>query len=148
MLVLTQAWHSLSTEIKLWQVLRDRNPLPAYTKGRAVLVGDAAHAMTPHQGQGATQAVENGDGFRLFQGPNATPENVQATLAKFDCVRRPRASQIQDNTRQAAARKSAEDVMRFEKFNWSYGGALETLKLVESRGGRNPSLSKISNSAA
>ncbi|CAL9327005.1 FAD-dependent monooxygenase [Streptomyces sp. SudanB52_2052] len=34
-------------------------PLPAYTEGRIVLLGDAAHAMTPNLGQGACQALED-----------------------------------------------------------------------------------------
>ncbi len=34
-------------------------PLPAYHHGRVALLGDAAHAMTPHLGQGACQAIED-----------------------------------------------------------------------------------------
>ncbi|WP_289007925.1 FAD-dependent monooxygenase [uncultured Thermomonospora sp.] len=34
-------------------------PLPAFHRGRVVLLGDAAHPMTPHLGQGACQAIED-----------------------------------------------------------------------------------------
>ncbi|MFF9118472.1 FAD-dependent monooxygenase [Streptomyces massasporeus] len=34
-------------------------PLPAYHKGRAALLGDAAHAMPPSLGQGGNQAIED-----------------------------------------------------------------------------------------
>ncbi len=34
-------------------------PLPAYHHARVAILGDAAHAMTPHLGQGACQAIED-----------------------------------------------------------------------------------------
>lgn len=34
-------------------------PLPAFHKGKVAILGDAAHAMTPHLGQGACQAIED-----------------------------------------------------------------------------------------
>jgi 2-polyprenyl-6-methoxyphenol hydroxylase-like FAD-dependent oxidoreductase len=33
---------------------------PPWHRGRVVLIGDAAHATSPHIGQGAAQAIEDG----------------------------------------------------------------------------------------
>lgn len=120
----------LGKDIKLWQ-LRDQDPLPSYIKGRTVLVGDAAHAMTPHQGQGGNQAVEDAEGFRLFNDVGISRESVGKILADFDSVRRPRASQIQDNTRMAVDKRTAEEVYSFAKYNWTYPGIVEGLRRVK-----------------
>ncbi|HKS97928.1 MAG TPA: FAD-dependent monooxygenase [Rugosimonospora sp.] len=37
----------------------DSDPLPAWSRGRVVLVGDAAHPSLPHLGQGTSQAFED-----------------------------------------------------------------------------------------
>ncbi|KAF8900762.1 hypothetical protein CPB84DRAFT_1847209 [Gymnopilus junonius] len=41
-------------------VIRALMPLESYSKGRVFLGGDAAHAMTPFQGGGAAQTIEDG----------------------------------------------------------------------------------------
>lgn len=46
------------SSLGLWQ-LRDLGPLETWVSGRCILIGDAAHAMLPTQGQGASQAVED-----------------------------------------------------------------------------------------
>ncbi len=39
--------------------LRNRNPLPLWSRGRLVLLGDACHPMKPHMAQGAGMAIED-----------------------------------------------------------------------------------------
>ena len=42
----------------IWEYpMVDRDPVERWTDGRAVLIGDAAHAMYPHGSNGATQAI-------------------------------------------------------------------------------------------
>jgi salicylate hydroxylase len=46
-------------DIRLWPLLY-RRPNATWTKGKAILIGDAAHPMLPHQGQGGAQGLEDG----------------------------------------------------------------------------------------
>lgn len=41
-----------------WPLLK-RDPLPLWSRGRIVLLGDACHPMKPHMGQGAGMAIED-----------------------------------------------------------------------------------------
>ncbi|KAG2124433.1 hypothetical protein DEU56DRAFT_595143 [Suillus clintonianus] len=66
------------------------NELPLFTCNRVVLMGDAAHAMMPHLGAGAGQAIE--DAFvlgRLLAHPLTTLDNVPAALKVYQDVRLP-----------------------------------------------------------
>ncbi|MEU9374199.1 FAD-dependent monooxygenase [Streptomyces sp. NPDC048255] len=73
-------------------------PLPAFAVGRTVLLGDAAHAMTPHLGQGACQALE--DAATLAASLAAEP-TVASALARYDAERRPRSQSVARAARQA-----------------------------------------------
>jgi salicylate hydroxylase len=66
--------------------LYDREPLARWTEGRLTLLGDAAHPMLPHAGQGANQAIE--DAVALA-----------AVLARADRASAPRALKIYEKLR-------------------------------------------------
>jgi salicylate hydroxylase len=78
--------------------LYDRDPLPAWSFGRTTLLGDAAHAMLPHQGQGAVQSVE--DAVVLARClAEAEPGTLSGWLRLYERVRRPRAERVQEASR-------------------------------------------------
>ncbi|MCG6493907.1 FAD-dependent monooxygenase [Kitasatospora sp. A2-31] len=73
-------------------------PLPSFTAGRIALLGDAAHAMTPHLGQGACQALEDAVTLAAAVGAEAT---VEAALDRYDAERRPRSQAVARDARRA-----------------------------------------------
>ncbi|MCX4821408.1 FAD-dependent monooxygenase [Streptomyces sp. NBC_01142] len=72
--------------------------LPTFTAGRIVLLGDAAHAMTPNLGQGACQALEDA---ATLAGALATERTVDSALTRYDTERRPRSQSVARAARQA-----------------------------------------------
>ncbi|MFD7943780.1 FAD-dependent monooxygenase [Streptomyces sp. NPDC059744] len=67
------------------------DPLPAFHRGRTVLVGDSAHAMAPTLGQGGNQAIEDG----IVLAHHAAPEgDLAAALAAYSVDRVPRTGGI------------------------------------------------------
>lgn len=68
---------------------------PRYTRGRAVIIGDAAHAMLPTLGQGAATALEDAVCVgRLIAAPVTAGATMESALAAFDRARRPRCRKL------------------------------------------------------
>jgi salicylate hydroxylase len=79
-------------ETFIW-ALHDRAELPSWSAGHVTLLGDACHPMLPMMAQGAAQSIE--DGAALAALLKATPGDVPAVLARYEAVRKPRATKLQ-----------------------------------------------------
>jgi len=71
----------------------DRDPLERWTRGRATLLGDAAHPMMPTLAQGAAISME--DGYVLARHLDRNRDDPAAALRAYEDERRPRASRVQ-----------------------------------------------------
>lgn len=110
MLSLMADWHPLvpalieatpPADIYVDPITRLAEPLPSFAAGRIALLGDAAHAMPPDLGQGASQAFEDAAALtRHLMG--GEPADVTQRLMRYDAERRPRANRIM----RAASRQS------------------------------------------
>ncbi|SDS22720.1 salicylate 1-monooxygenase [Pseudomonas oryzae] len=79
----------------LW-ALHDLEELPGYVHGHVALIGDAAHAMLPHQGAGAGQGLEDAWLLaRLLSDPQVLSSTPATMLNAYDAIRRPRACRVQ-----------------------------------------------------
>lgn len=107
-------WHPIieamimqATEHYRW-ALFDRDPLPKWSEGRAVLLGDACHPTLPFLAQGAAMAIE--DGFILAEEVSARGDTgLSEALSAYFGRRIARVSSVQ--------RRSRANMGRFHRQN-------------------------------
>ncbi|MDB5637393.1 MAG: 2-polyprenyl-6-methoxyphenol hydroxylase [Bradyrhizobium sp.] len=83
--------------------LYDREPLPVWTKQRLSLLGDAAHPMLPHLGQGANQSIEDGIALATILA-RADLTTAPLALLAYERLRRERVAQVQRGARENGLR--------------------------------------------
>jgi salicylate hydroxylase len=83
--------------------LYDREPLPTWTRGRLTLLGDAAHPMLPHLGQGANQSIEDGMALATILALTSRA-GVPAALLAYERLRRERVAAVQRGARENGMR--------------------------------------------
>lgn len=107
-----------------WAIL-EREPLPHWSDGRVVLLGDACHPMTPYMAQGAATSIE--DAAVLARCLAAVGnDDIEGAFRRYEASRKPRTSRIQ-------AISSANTWMSGgnEDTSWLYGYDAWTAPLAE-----------------
>jgi salicylate hydroxylase/6-hydroxynicotinate 3-monooxygenase len=97
-----------------WAIL-EREPLPRWSSGRVVLLGDACHPMTPYMAQGAATAMEDAAVLTRCLS-DVGGQDIEGAFARYEAHRKPRTSRIQ-------AISSANTWMKGgnEDTSWLYG---------------------------
>lgn len=93
-------------ETCFWWGLYDRKPLGTWVNGRLALLGDAAHPMLPHLGQGANQAIEDGTALAVILQACAQDASLslEDALKRYEALRQPRTSMVQAEARKNGMR--------------------------------------------
>ncbi|MCQ4159270.1 FAD-dependent monooxygenase [Roseomonas sp. GC11] len=110
-------------DITKWPLL-ERDPLPLWSRGRMVMLGDACHPMKPHMAQGAAMAIEDAAMlarcFRLVGG-----DDYETAFALYRANRIERASRVQKVSHDNTWLRTDEDPA------WVFGYDVFNVKLVE-----------------
>ncbi|KAK2005129.1 FAD/NAD(P)-binding domain-containing protein [Colletotrichum falcatum] len=111
-------------EVNVWQLL-DMEAMPTWVNGKLALLGDAAHPFTPHQGQGAGQAMEDAAALAVVLPNGTSPEDVTERLRLYEQIRRERAHKIQEFSRQAGkdripGKPPSIDMMDYTNYNFGH----------------------------
>ena len=79
--------------------LFDRDPIPFWSQGAVTLLGDAAHPLLPHTGQGAAQAIVDGVTLGRVLAGRA---DIPGALRAYEAERRPKTTTLLGQGRRTA----------------------------------------------
>lgn len=93
----------------LW-ALFDHLPAATYFReGKLCLLGDSAHASTPHHGAGAGMAVEDALVLSRLLASIGSVGELESAFAAYDAVRRPRSQRLVASSRRTGKVYDFED---------------------------------------
>lgn len=86
-----------------WAIF-EHPPISTFCRSRIAILGDAAHASTPHQGAGAGQAIEDAHVLAELLGDSRvrTNQDVVAAFKAYDEIRRPRSQKVVTSSKENA----------------------------------------------
>jgi salicylate hydroxylase/6-hydroxynicotinate 3-monooxygenase len=76
-----------------WAIL-EREPLPRWSDGHVVLLGDAAHPMTPYMAQGAATSIEDAAVLARCLA-DVDGDDIAGAFRRYEAHRKPRTSVVQ-----------------------------------------------------
>jgi salicylate hydroxylase len=117
--------HELLEGVSTWTLwpLFAVDPRSRWTRGNAVLIGDAAHAMAPSAAQGGGQAIE--DAWVLARTLSASHGDPTAALSSYERMRRSRV--------EAIVHESARNLMIYNSTGTFAAGRNVILKALPAR---------------
>lgn len=131
-------WHPAVTEMvgatdigARW-ALHDLAPLTRWHTGRVVLMGDAAHAMVPHQGQGANQTIEDAIVLADCLADVETATDLAPALHRYTARRRRRTLAVQWLSRRTADLMHLPDGPQLARRNASFANLYSDLAWIHS----------------
>lgn len=92
-----------------WWGLYDHEPLTNWSRGRVTLLGDAAHTMLPHAGQGVNQAIEDSVTLAFFLREARGVEEIDEAFKRYTAVRMQRTAILQNSSRRSGSQFDAQN---------------------------------------
>lgn len=120
---MVQALIDACDDITKWPLL-ERDPLPLWSRGRLVMLGDACHPMKPHMAQGAAMAIEDAAMLARCFGQVGV-EDYETAFALYRANRIERASRVQKVSHDNTWLRTNEDPA------WVFGYDVFEVPLVE-----------------
>jgi len=122
------------SQIDAWRI-RDIDTCDTWYRGKCVLIGDAAHAVTPHAGHGCNLTIEDAEALAYLLKDAKPSDDLKPILEKFTSLRLERARFVLRRSREMGNIQSEEDKKlepispaEFSRVMHSYQGVEHALK--------------------
>ncbi|KAI1382398.1 FAD/NAD(P)-binding domain-containing protein [Hypoxylon crocopeplum] len=126
------------SKIDAWRI-RDVALMDRWFSGKALLIGDAAHAVPPHAGQGCNITIEDAEALGYLLKDVESPDGIPAALEKFMLLRKDRVDFVARRSRELGHLSTDEDKGKVPITNeefamkvYTYQGAELALKMLNS----------------
>ncbi|KAI6094025.1 FAD/NAD(P)-binding domain-containing protein [Hypoxylon rubiginosum] len=122
------------SKVDAWRI-RDVAPMDSWYSGKALLIGDAAHAVTPHAGQGSNITIEDAEALGYLLQDVESPDAIIPALQKFMQLRKARVDYVARRSRELGNIQTEDDKTKetitsegFAREIYTYQGAEQSMR--------------------